>query len=74
MSPATTPKSKSGNALTRYLRETRAEIAKVHWPTREEVFRLTWIVFVVTVISAIVIFGIDTFFSTVIAFILGLGG
>ena len=74
MSPATTPKSKSGNAFTRYLRETRAEVAKVHWPTREEVVRLTWIVFVVTVISAIVIFGIDTLFSTVIAFLLGLGG
>ena len=50
------------------------KLPKFTWPTREEVFRLTWIVFVVTVISAIVLFGIDTFFSTIIAFILDLGG
>jgi preprotein translocase subunit SecE len=73
MSPATQPKSKSGNALTRYLRETRAEIAKVTWPTREELIRLTWIVSLVTLISAIVLFGIDTLFSTMIGALLRLG-
>ena len=74
MSRATTPKSKSGNALTRYLRETRAEVAKVTWPTREEGIRLTWVVFVVTIISAIVLFGIDTFFSSIITSLIRLVG
>jgi len=74
MSRATTPKSKSGNALTRYLRETRAEVAKVTWPTRQEGLRLTWVVFVVTVISAIVLFGVDTLFSSIITSLLRMVG
>ena len=62
--------AKSENALVRYLKDTRAEIAKVTWPTREEGLRLTWIVFVVTVISAIVLFGIDSFFAAIIGFLI----
>lgn len=74
MSRVTTPKSKTGNALTRYLRETRAEVAKVTWPTREEGIRLTWVVSIVTLISAIVLFGVDTLFSTIITSLLRIGG
>ena len=62
--------TKSENALVRYLKDTRAEIAKVTWPTREEGLRLTWIVFVVTVISAIVLFGIDSFFAAIIGLLI----
>lgn len=62
--------AKSENALVRYFKDTRAEIAKVTWPTREEGLRLTWIVFVVTVISAIVLFGIDSFFAAIIGFLI----
>ena len=65
-----TTSAKSENALVRYLKDTRAEIAKVTWPTREEGLRLTWIVFVVTVISAIVLFGIDSFFAAIIGFLI----
>ncbi len=74
MSRVTTPKSKSGNAFVRYLRETRAEVAKVTWPTRQEGIRLTWVVFVVTVVSAIFLFGIDTFFSSIVTSLLRIGG
>lgn len=62
--------AKSENALVRYLKDTRAEVAKVTWPTREEGLRLTWIVFVVTVISAIVLFGIDSFFAAIIGLLI----
>jgi preprotein translocase subunit SecE len=58
------------NRFQRWYRETRAELSKVSWPTRQEGLRLTGIVLVVTVISAIVIFGIDSLFSTVIGAIL----
>ncbi|MEZ4868905.1 MAG: preprotein translocase subunit SecE [Caldilineaceae bacterium] len=54
------------NALVRYFRDTRAEISKVTWPTREEGIRLTWVVTVVTVISAIALFGVDSLFSLII--------
>ena len=60
----------SENALIRYLKDTRAEVSKVTWPTREEGIRLTWIVFVVTVISAIVLFGVDSLFAAIIGFLI----
>ncbi|MCB0130805.1 MAG: preprotein translocase subunit SecE [Caldilineaceae bacterium] len=67
--PATT-KPKSENRLVRYLKDTRAEINKVTWPTREEGLRLTWVVLVVTIISAIALFGIDSLFGSLIGFII----
>lgn len=70
MSRSATSKAKSENRLVRYLRDTRAEVAKVTWPTREEGIRLTWVVFVVTIISAIVLFGIDTLFGSLISLII----
>lgn len=63
-------KAKSENRLVRYVKDTRAEVAKVTWPTREEGIRLTWVVFVVTVISAIALFGVDSLFGAIIGFII----
>jgi preprotein translocase subunit SecE len=57
------------NALVRYFKDTRAEIAKVTWPTREEGLRLTWVVLVVTVIATILIFGIDFLFGLLVRLI-----
>jgi preprotein translocase subunit SecE len=62
---------KPENPLVRYVKDTRAELAKVTWPTREEGFRLTTVVLIVTTISAIALFGIDTLFSLLIALVLG---
>jgi preprotein translocase subunit SecE len=61
---------KSENALVRYFRDTRAEISKVTWPTREEGMRLTWVVTIVTIIAAIVLFGIDSLFSLIVTLII----
>ncbi len=54
------------NRFKRWYRETRAELSKVSWPTRQEGIRLTGIVLVVTVVSALVIFGVDSLFSALI--------
>ncbi len=62
---------KEDNAIVRYFKDTRAEIAKVTWPTREEGLRLTWVVFVVTVIAAVVLFFVDSLFSLLTTFIVG---
>ncbi len=70
MSRSASLKPKVDNALVRYLKDTRAEIAKVTWPTRDEGLRLTYVVLIVTTISAIVLFGVDSFFSLVIAMLL----
>ena len=63
-----TPKQE--NLLVRYFRDTRAEIAKVTWPTREEGLRLSGIVLVITVISTIVLFTIDSLFAFTIGFLI----
>jgi preprotein translocase subunit SecE len=61
---------KPDNVLVRYFKDTRAELSKVTWPTREEGLRLTSVVLVVTTFSAIVLFIVDSFFSFVIALLL----
>lgn len=63
-------KPKSENRLVRYLRDTRAEVAKVTWPTREEGLRLTGIVLIVTLISGIFLWLADSFFGIVVATLL----
>jgi len=45
--------AKRENAAIAYLRTTRAELRKVHWPTREQAWNLTKIVFAVTVSMAV---------------------
>jgi preprotein translocase subunit SecE len=58
---------KSENALVRYIKDTRAELAKVTWPTRQEGIRLTLVVLAVTAVAAVVLFGVDSIFSYLIA-------
>lgn len=58
--------AKADNALVKYFRDTRAELGKVTWPTREEGFRLTGIVVVATIVSGIALFGIDYLFGSLI--------
>ncbi len=65
-----TTEARSENALMRYFRETRAELAKVAWPTREEGTRLTVIVFIATIIATLVIFGVDSIFHEIIVLLL----
>ena len=54
----------SSNSLVRYLRETRGELRKVTWPTREESWRLTGIVIVVTILFIIFLGVLDWIFSS----------
>ena len=51
------------NAITRYFRETWAELKKVRWPTRQEAQNLTLIVLAVTVGMAAILGLMDFFFA-----------
>ncbi len=42
-----------------FLQQTRAEVAKVVWPTRREVALTTVMVFILALIAAIFFFGVD---------------
>ena len=56
-------RSRGENAVIRYLRDTRAELRKVRWPTRQEAWSLTKIVLAVTVSMALFLGLLDTVFS-----------
>jgi preprotein translocase subunit SecE len=56
--------------IIRYLRETRAELRKVTWPTRKEALNLTYIVLGVTFGFALVLGVLDRIFSLIFQLIL----
>ncbi|MCL4394439.1 MAG: preprotein translocase subunit SecE [Chloroflexi bacterium] len=59
------------NRIVQYVRETRAELRKVVWPTREEAMNLTFIV-VATIVAMSAFFGIvDYLFTQLFRFLLG---
>ena len=58
------------NPVIRYLRETRAELAKVTWPTRDEWLRLSGIVLAVTVAMAFLLGVADAIGSQLMSLLL----
>lgn len=48
-----------GKAAITFARESRMEVRKVVWPTRQETLQTTLIVLAVTVVMALILWGID---------------
>ncbi|MDE3091357.1 MAG: preprotein translocase subunit SecE [Chloroflexota bacterium] len=59
------------NRITQYVRETRAELRKVVWPTREEAINLTLIVVVTIVVMSIFFGTVDYVFTALFRALLG---
>jgi preprotein translocase subunit SecE len=59
------------NRIVKYLRETRAELRKVTWPTPDEARNLTVIVLIVTVVMSLFLGLLDVIFSGLISLIVG---
>ncbi len=57
-----------------FIRQVRAETAKVHWPTRKETVATAIMVAIMTSILAIFFAGTDAFFAVIVRFLLGLLG
>ena len=55
-----------------FIRQVRAETAKVHWPTRKETVATGIMVGIMTTMLAFFFFGVDAFFSTLVKMLLGL--
>jgi preprotein translocase subunit SecE len=53
-----------------FIRQVRAETAKVHWPSRKETVATAIMVLIMTTILATFFFGVDAFFSTLVRFLL----
>ena len=56
-------KSTQGDRFLHFLRETRIELRKVVWPTREETAKTTGIILIAVVVVAIFLWIIDAFFT-----------
>ncbi|MFZ5915840.1 MAG: preprotein translocase subunit SecE [Chloroflexota bacterium] len=54
---------KKENAIVRYFKDTRAELRKVSWPSREEAVNLTVIVVAVTAAMAVFLGTVDFLFT-----------
>jgi preprotein translocase subunit SecE len=68
--PVPDKKEVQPNPISRYFRETRGELRKVTWPTREESWRLTLIVLGVTMAMAVFFWIFDFAFSNAIQFLI----
>jgi preprotein translocase subunit SecE len=55
-----------------FIRQVRAETAKVVWPTRKETVATAIMVVIMTSLLAIFFFGTDAAFSSIVRFLLGL--
>ena len=55
-----------------FIRQVRSETAKVVWPTRKETVTTAIMVLIMTAMLAIFFLGVDSFFSTIVQFLLGL--
>ena len=54
-----------------FIRQVRAETAKVHWPTRKETVATAIMVMIMTMALAFFFFGVDAVFSTLVKYLLG---
>jgi len=55
-----------------FIRQVRAETAKVVWPTRKETVTTAIMVLIMTMLLAVFFFGVDAMFSAIVKFLVGL--
>jgi len=53
-----------------FIRQVRAETAKVVWPTRKETVTTAIMVMIMTAMLAVFFFGVDSVFSAIVKFLL----
>ena len=72
----TVPETTSTNEIstvgkvTGFIKDSKAELQKVTWPTKQELFMNTIVVLIAVVLVAVCIWVVDTFFSVLIRTIL----
>ncbi|AGP79416.1 preprotein translocase subunit SecE [Alteromonas mediterranea] len=67
---ATTEK---GSTFLSFAKESRTEVRKVVWPTRQEANQTTLIVLAATLVMALILWGLDGIIVRVVGFITGIG-
>jgi preprotein translocase subunit SecE len=62
-----------GSTFIAFAKESRIEVRKVVWPTRQETTTTTMIVLAATVVMALLLWGLDGIIVEIVSFITGLG-
>lgn len=64
-------KTSKGAAFLRLVKESRQEIRRVVWPTRQETTQTTLMVAVVVVVMGLILWGLDTALNSLVSMIIG---
>lgn len=62
-----------GKVFLNFAKESRTEVRKVVWPTRQETMQTTIIVIIATIIMGLILWGLDAILLRVVSFFTGLG-
>ena len=57
-----------------FIKSARVELRKVVWPTRQETTQTTLVVMAMVVVTALVLWGLDTFFFWIVSLVTGQRG
>ncbi len=63
--------TKDKGGLSRYFRGVKAELKKVVWPTKKELFNYTLVVITLSILIAIIVYLLDTFVVFLLSKIIG---
>lgn len=59
------------NSIVNYLKSVRAELKHVVWPTKNIVINHSILVIVISVLTAVFLFGLDTLFTGILSSFIG---
>ena len=65
--------TEKGSTFLTFAKDSRMEVRKVVWPTRQEATQTTLIVLAATVVMSLILWGLDGIIVRVVSFITGLG-
>ena len=65
--------TQKGKTFINFAKESRTEVRKVVWPTRQETMQTTLVVLVATVIMGLILWGLDGILLRLVSFLTGLG-
>ena len=60
-----------GAAFWKLMKESRTEIRRVVWPTRQETTQTTLIVVLVVIVMALILWGLDWFLNLLVSWLIG---
>ncbi|MBK4765438.1 MAG: preprotein translocase subunit SecE [Pantoea sp. Brub] len=64
--------TKKGKYVFNFAKEAKNEMRKVIWPTRQETFNTTLVIILVTIVTSLILWGLDSILVRIVSFITNL--